>query len=471
MKNSINQTPKDNRIFDETILDISEFIINKGNGYVTFFVSKGRNNITIRSISYEIKLTPNDFLTISSQPIKSVDDMYLLIKNAFAQKNVAIQEVTTRMMKLILNIFNKKIELLLTIKKDINGYIINDLFNKYLRLEESVAKLNQLNKSLIEENTRIKEENLKYKQDYLKMKTDMQNLAVQNQKNENYINLILSGIDKINEFIDNPSYFTNVNANANNDNNSAFLNKSKSVAQNLSVNKNSDIYQSYASQLSQSQNEATQSQVTQNNSANENQSNYQQNLDIYGEEQLFQTEDGRIIFRNGLLNGIIRKYSEIDDIVNKIQLKLKKGVKFNLIYKATEMGDKASTFHQKCDGANITLIIIETTKGVRFGGFTTQSWYGNCLQKTDNSAFVFNLDKNKSYDVNKGEPAVGCYPKFGPVFFGCQIRIYDKFFNRNSTTCLKGLNFCTTQDFELNNGEQNFVVKEIEVYDIECIDI
>jgi len=331
-----------------------------------------------------------------------------------------------------------------------------------------VAKLNQLNKNLIEENKRIKEENLKYKQDYLKMRNDMQNLAIQNQKNENHINLILSGIDKINEFIDNPNYFSN--ANANNDNNSASLNKSKSVAQNLSVNKNSSIYQSYASQLSQSQNEVSQSQATQNNSTNE-QSNYQQNLDIYGEEQLFQTEDGRIIFRNGLLNGIIRKYSEIDDIVNRIQLKLKKGVKFTLIYKATEMGDNASIFHQKCDSANITLIIIETTKGVRFGGFTTQSWHGNCLQKLDNNAFVFNIDKNKSYDVNKGEPAVGCYPKFGPVFFGCQIRIYDKFFNRNSTTCLKGLNFSTTQDFELNNGEQNFVVKEIEVYAIECIDI
>ena len=117
MKNSINQTPKDNRIFDETILDISEFILNRGNGFVSFFVSKGRNNVTIRSISYEIKLTPNDFLTISSQPIKSVDEMYLLIKNIFAQKNVAIQEVSTRMMKLIMNIFNKKIELLLTSKQ------------------------------------------------------------------------------------------------------------------------------------------------------------------------------------------------------------------------------------------------------------------------------------------------------------------------------------------------------------------
>ena len=53
------------------------------------------------------------------------------------------------MMKLILNIFNKKVEIFLASKKEINGYIINDLFNKYLRLEENVSNLNQLNKKII----------------------------------------------------------------------------------------------------------------------------------------------------------------------------------------------------------------------------------------------------------------------------------------------------------------------------------
>ena len=67
--------------------------------------------------------------------------------------------------------------------------------------------------------------------------------------------------------------------------------------------------------------------------------------------------------------------------------------------------------------------------------------------------------------------AIGCYPKFGPVFFGCQIRIYDNFFNKNSTTCHKKLNFKTTEDYELNNGEQYFLVKDIEVYSVEGMDI
>ena len=200
-------------------------------------------------------------------------------------------------------------------------------------------------------------------------------------------------------------------------------------------------------------------------------SNFEQKLDIYGEEQLFRTEDGRVIFRNGLLNGIIKKYSEINNVVNKIQEKLKKGAKFKIIYKAAELGDKASIFHQKCDNIEMSLVVIETIKGVRFGGFTTKPWEGNCVQKIDNDAFVFSIDKKKIYDVIPNEPAVGCYPKFGPVFFGCQIRIYDNFFKKVSTTCHRRLNYKTTQDYELNNGEQSYIVKDIEVYSIEAIEV
>ena len=101
-----------------------------------------------------------------------------------------------------------------------------------------------------------------------------------------------------------------------------------------------------------------------------------------------------------------------------------------------------------------------------FGGFTTKSWDGNCLKKCDNNAFVFSIDKNKIYNICTNEYAVGAYPKFGPVFFGCQIRIYDNFFRKESTTCYKGLNYSTTEDYELNNGERFYIVKDIEVYTI-----
>ena len=193
-----------------------------------------------------------------------------------------------------------------------------------------------------------------------------------------------------------------------------------------------------------------------------------QNLDI---EALFMTEEGRIIFRNGLLRGIIHKYAEIDDVITKIQDILLKGVKFNLVYKAFDFDDKAETFHKKCDKLNMSLVLIETDNDVRFGGFTTKSWEGNNIKKKDNNAFVFSLDTNSIFDIIENEPAIGCYPKFGPVFFGCQIRIYDEFFTKGGTTCHKGLNYKTNKDYELNNGEQKYLIKDIEVYSIEAIDI
>ena len=194
----------------------------------------------------------------------------------------------------------------------------------------------------------------------------------------------------------------------------------------------------------------------------------QEEIDI---EALFMTEEGRIIFRNGLLRGIIHKYAEIDDVISKIQDILLKGVKFTLVYKAFDAGDKAETFHEKCDKCKMSLVLIETDKDVRFGGFTTKSWEGNNIKKKDNNAFVFSLDTNSVFDIIKNEPAIGCYPKFGPVFFGCQIRIYDEFFTKGGTTCHKGLNYKTKKDYELNNGEQKYLIKDIEVYDIEAIDV
>ena len=53
----------------------------------------------------------------------------------------------------------------------------------------------------------------------------------------------------------------------------------------------------------------------------------------------------------------------------------------------------------------------------------------------------------------------------------CQIRIYNNFFTKGGSTCFKGLNYKTTNDYELNNGEQTYIVKDIEVYNIETIDI
>ena len=162
---------------------------------------------------------------------------------------------------------------------------------------------------------------------------------------------------------------------------------------------------------------------------------------------------------------IIQDTDELEMITRKIN-KLNKKLTLNLLYKATADSDKASAFHEKCDEAKSTIVLIETDKGKRFGGFTTCSWRGDCIDKKDEDAFIFSLDKMKIYENIPGEEAIGCYPKFGPIFMGCQIRIYDNAFTRGGTTFEKGLNYKTEEDFELTEGERTFNVKEIEVYEV-----
>ena len=162
---------------------------------------------------------------------------------------------------------------------------------------------------------------------------------------------------------------------------------------------------------------------------------------------------------------IIHNMEELELLIRKINKKNKK-ITFNLIYKATVDSDKAAVFHKKCDEAQKTLVLIETDKGKRFGGYTSVNWKGNCVDKMDEDAFVFSLDKMKIYENIPGEEAIGCYPKFGPVFLGCQIRIYDEAFQKGGTTYEKGLNYRTNEDFELTGGDRVFNVKEIEVYEV-----
>ena len=168
---------------------------------------------------------------------------------------------------------------------------------------------------------------------------------------------------------------------------------------------------------------------------------------------------------NEVKGDIIHDMSELEMITKKINKKNKKVI-INLLYKASADGDSASVFHEKCDKAKSTIVLIETKNEMRFGGFTTCSWSGNCVDKEDSKAFIFSLDKMKTYDNIPGDEAIGCYPKFGPIFLGCQIKIFDKFFTKGGTTFEKELNFATEEDYELTNGERAFKIKDIEVYEV-----
>ena len=202
---------------------------------------------------------------------------------------------------------------------------------------------------------------------------------------------------------------------------------------------------------------------------------YKQDIKILKEIKLRKEEKIKEEKKQALLKEKAKKYivegdiihspDELELITKKIN-KIDQKITLNLLYKATVDSDKAEAFHEKCDKAKCSLVLVETDKGKRFGGFTTSSWSGDCVDKKDEDAFVFSLDKMKVYENIPDENAIGCYPKYGPIFLGCQIRINDRAFKKGGTTFEKGLNFNTQEDYELTGGDQKFNVKEIEVYEV-----
>jgi len=196
-----------------------------------------------------------------------------------------------------------------------------------------------------------------------------------------------------------------------------------------------------------------------------------QNIKSHKEPSVKEVENNENIVLNDkteqtFVNGdIIHNIEEFELLIRKINKSSRK-MTLNLIYKASVDSDRAVDFHKKCNNAEKTLVLIETDKGKRFGGYTSVNWKGKCIEKMDRDAFVFKLDKMKIYENIPEEKAIGCYPRFGPVFLGCQNIIYDRAFQKGGTTYKKGLNYRTTEDFELNGGVRIFKVKDIEVYEV-----
>ena len=427
------QNKKDN---NDTILELNEYIITKDNTPIGIYIAKLKDNVLVRSISYELKLTSKNF-KIDTLSFSSIDDLYLFIKNLLEEKKVTIKEISDKMMKVILAINNKKFEISLKKSKETNSSVINEIFNKYSTLQENINTFNRKSQRL-KENVKFNENN--------NMNDVMDN---ESDKTDKINNIKKGGEKKLISSLNDQS--------------------SLSKSQRLKSTKNMDESPKKKDE-SQNKNEKSPKDNKKGEQSEENNTKDQKYMEQFDEEQLFRTQEDRIIFRNGISNGIIKKYAEIKKVVQHIELKLNSKVRFYMLYKASEVGDRAKTFHEKCDNYDMTLVIIETKEGLRFGGFTTELWNGNCVHKRDQKAFVFSLDKDKTYDIVGHDPAIGCYPKYGPIFFGCQIRIYDFFFTKNSITCEKGLCFQTTEDYELNNGEKSFVVKDIEVYALEKVE-
>jgi hypothetical protein len=155
-------------------------------------------------------------------------------------------------------------------------------------------------------------------------------------------------------------------------------------------------------------------------------------------------------------------------------------INFNLVYRASEDGDKAADFHSKCDkiGPNITL--IKTKKGYVFGGFTFKNWehmprdidpnkpnLGSASR--DSRAFGFCVNNQKIYNNEKpNEFAIWCNRNFGPTFKNNLFQIFDSCLRKGGYCSIKSNSHFGGQnyDYEISGGESRFRVEELEVYEV-----
>ena len=162
-------------------------------------------------------------------------------------------------------------------------------------------------------------------------------------------------------------------------------------------------------------------------------------------------------------------YEFIRDCLGKISLKM--------VFNSNINGDYALDVHTRVNYHHI-LALIETENGNRFGGYTSDNFSPDSLGlsstsigmlKQDGSAFLFNLDSKKYFNIKKKDitRALDCDEYFIFSFGEGDLILRDQFMtNGGSSNFPDCYGDDKTQKFELTNGEENFIVKSFEIYHV-----
>ena len=187
----------------------------------------------------------------------------------------------------------------------------------------------------------------------------------------------------------------------------------------------------------------------------------------------FITPKNGILSINKIDSKIVDGMPEINFIYEQLKKKeyfKYKNISFELIFRATRDGYLAKNLHEKVDGIDNTIIIIKTSKGMKFGGYISYFWSSDDQWVSDDEeCFVFSISLKKIYYPVKGNIKYYFYKDYGPNFsvFGIENNLFEKT-SINTQTAKHANCFFSgfTTDYELNGGEKEFQVKELEIFEI-----
>ena len=142
--------------------------------------------------------------------------------------------------------------------------------------------------------------------------------------------------------------------------------------------------------------------------------------------------------------------------------------KYNLklIYKSTINGDNIHNFHNSCDNIKNIFLMILTLDNKKLGFYTSVGLSSDKKNIYDDNAFLFKLGKSEMdcFHIKVGEIAFYGYDDYVLYLGGEQLIIRDKFMSKTSSCGMKMKNYRINTNYQLNNGNKNFIIKELEIY-------
>ena len=145
----------------------------------------------------------------------------------------------------------------------------------------------------------------------------------------------------------------------------------------------------------------------------------------------------------------------------------------SLLYRGSRDGFGAANFHQKCDDQGRNIVVVETTAGVKIGGYCPIGWqkaviggYGS-MYVGAKDPFLFSItNAEKLLSMSPNHPnSIGFSPSHGPIFGGgMDLCIADNCNTTSSSQTNGGHTYQLLRNRGYLAGAPNFTVKEIEVY-------
>jgi hypothetical protein len=153
--------------------------------------------------------------------------------------------------------------------------------------------------------------------------------------------------------------------------------------------------------------------------------------------------------------------------------------KWCLIYRGSQDGFTAKSFHKKCDNKSSVLVLIKTTQNSIFGGYSSIGWKNFGGYRKDSNSFLFKLqDKDelkpsKIKCINPNYAINSCF-SYGPSFGTGDLTIYGffcklKYFNKVIGTSKLGNSYSKDDEKQSKtylSGSSTFEIDEIEVFSL-----